>query len=167
MASRKKGWRWTSVLSATAALMLLSGCVMAPVEPWEIGEPVVTSGAVYYGSYPGYYYGPPAYYYPPAVSLSLYGHTSRDRGHPAWGHRRWNAQRRPQSGRRSGQRPSGGATGRRGSAWRGNGSGAGRSTAPGGWRGNPGASPRGAMQRGGHGGARGRGGMRPRPSGRR
>lgn len=46
---------------------------MAPLEPWEIGEPMVTSGSIHYNSnvyrsYPDYYYPTPLYYPAPSVS---------------------------------------------------------------------------------------------------
>lgn len=70
---------------AGVALALLGGCVLAPVEPYEIGAPVVYSGAaydgsVYYGA-PTYYYGAPqAYrYWGPAWSLGFYGRYDGDR----------------------------------------------------------------------------------------
>ena len=69
--------------AAAMAAALLGGCVVAPMEPYEIGVPVVYSstvytpyyGGAYYGA-PLYYYGPPAYYRPywgPSVSLGIWG----------------------------------------------------------------------------------------------
>ncbi|MDO5625939.1 MAG: hypothetical protein Q4G71_14770 [Pseudomonadota bacterium] len=84
-------------LAAAGAVTLLAGCVVAPVEPYEVGAPVVYSSAygpapVYgYGGYPygysaPYYgspYGGPSYYGAPPVSLGFYGvwgDRGRDRG---------------------------------------------------------------------------------------
>lgn len=95
--------RWAAVASAASVLALLGGCVVAPVDPWDVGEPVAVSGTVYYGnayrSYPDYYY----YYPAPSVSLLLHGHSYRGyRGarHPAHRraerrHRRVEPQHRP------------------------------------------------------------------------
>ena len=68
--------------AAGAALALLGGCVVVSAEPYEIGAPVVYSGAAYapyYGSAyygaPAYYYGAPGYYpyWRPSVSLGIWG----------------------------------------------------------------------------------------------
>ena len=49
--------------AAGAALALLGGCVVVSAEPYEIGAPVVYSGAAYAPYYGSAYYGAPAYYY--------------------------------------------------------------------------------------------------------
>ncbi|MDO5691478.1 MAG: hypothetical protein Q4G70_03220 [Pseudomonadota bacterium] len=89
---------------AGAALALLGGCVVAPVEPYEIGAPVVYSGTVYTPYYGGTYYGAPTYYYGapvyqpywrPSMSLGIWGggrhwHGRGDRhwhGNPGRGNR--------------------------------------------------------------------------------
>lgn len=68
--------RWAAIASAASVLALLGGCVMAPVDPWDVGEPMAVSGTMYYGnvyrSYPDYYYYPA-----PPVSLSLHGNSYR------------------------------------------------------------------------------------------
>ena len=98
--------RRTALGVAGVALALLGGCVVAPVEPYEVGAPVVYSGAAYapyYGS--SYYYGAPYYrpYYGPSVSLGIWGgwgggrhwrgHGGRGdhhwRGHPGRGGNHW------------------------------------------------------------------------------
>lgn len=90
--SSKTGRRWTLLAPALATLALLGGCVMAPMEPWEIGDPVMTSGSVYYGTsyygnaystYPGYYYGaaPSWYYRAPSRTYGRPGRTHAGRGY--------------------------------------------------------------------------------------
>ena len=82
---------------AGVALALLGGCVVAPVEPYEVGAPVVYSGTpYYYGGYeaPAYYYGAPYYrpYWGPAVSLGFFGSWgsgNRWHGHRGGGDRHW------------------------------------------------------------------------------
>ncbi|HMT63949.1 MAG TPA: hypothetical protein PKE22_03790, partial [Ottowia sp.] len=58
------------------------GCVVAPVEPYDVGAPVAYPA---YGSTvvtPGYYSAPAPYYYgAPSVSLGVWGWSD--------GHRRW------------------------------------------------------------------------------
>lgn len=100
--------------AAGAALALLGGCVVAPMEPYELGAPVVYSsatvlapygGSVYYGvpayTYgpgyyaPGYYYGP---YWRPSVSIGIWGGS---------GGRHWHGHRRPGGQHWSGRRPGG------------------------------------------------------------
>ena len=59
--------------AAAAALALLGGCVVAPVEPYQVGDPVAypatVSGDVYYGG-TGYYGYP--YYGVPSLSFGVY-----------------------------------------------------------------------------------------------
>ena len=81
---------WNAVVAArglgagvlAAALALLGGCVVAPVEPYDVGAPVAYPA---YGSTlvtPGYYSAPAPYYYgAPSVSLGVWGWSD--------GHRRW------------------------------------------------------------------------------
>ncbi len=84
---------------AGAALALLSGCVVAPLGPYEVGAPVDYPAAPVYGS--PYYYGAPSYYWgPPAVSLGFHGRFG--------GGRNWNG------GHHGGQRGHWGQGGRRG-----------------------------------------------------
>lgn len=81
--------------AAATALALLGGCVVAPVDPYQVGEPVAYPAATYNGGYyygPGYYggYSVP-YYYGPALSLGIYGGYNNSRGwrppppRPGWG----------------------------------------------------------------------------------
>lgn len=81
--------RRLSLALAGAAAVLLSGCVMAPIGPYDVGAPVAYPA---YGNYPVYgaptYYGWP-YWGGPAVSLNLYGRVGG--GHrsppPRWNRR--------------------------------------------------------------------------------
>ena len=54
----------TSSLAALAGALMLTGCVVAPVEgpyPYGYDRPYYyDQGPVYYDYWPGYYYGPPA-----------------------------------------------------------------------------------------------------------
>ena len=73
---------WNAVVAArglgagvlAAALALLGGCVVAPVESYDVGAPVAYPA---YGSTvvtPGYYSAPAPYYYgAPSVSLGVWG----------------------------------------------------------------------------------------------
>ncbi len=85
--------------AAGLALALLGGCVVAPVEPYEIGAPVVYSGGAYAPYYGNAYYGAPTYYYGapyyrpywgPTVSLGIWGGWGGGRayGRPGYHHGR-------------------------------------------------------------------------------
>lgn len=84
-----------------AALLLLGGCVMAPVDPYyDVGTPVTTYpyGPSYVApAYPAY---SAPYYYGPSMSLGIYGGWS-DNDHRGWRDRSL----RPNWGDRDGPRP--------------------------------------------------------------
>ena len=77
------GLRRLGLLGAATVLAVLGGCVVAPVDGYDVGAPMVyTDGAYgtpYYYNAPAYgnYYGAPYYYgtayYGPAVALGIYG----------------------------------------------------------------------------------------------
>lgn len=110
------GLRRLGLLSAATVLAVLGGCVVAPVDGYDVGAPMVYTDGAYgtpyyynapaYGNYYGapYYYGTP--YYGPAVSLGIYGGSN--------GHWRGNDRWRDNRGWR-------GDNGWRGNGWRGNG----------------------------------------------
>jgi hypothetical protein len=70
--------RWLGA-AALGSAGLLSGCVVAPVEPYAVGDsvayPSTTYGSAYYP--PAYYGSPAPYYYGPPVSLGIYGWSGR------------------------------------------------------------------------------------------
>ena len=75
------GLRRLGLLGAATVLAVLGGCVVAPVDGYDVGAPMVYTDGAYgtpyyynapaYGNYYGapYYYGTP--YYGPAVSLGI------------------------------------------------------------------------------------------------
>ena len=79
-----------------AALALLGGCAVAPVDPYMVGAPVAYPAPAYgpvYGA-PAYPVYPAPYYYGPSLSLGVYRGWSGDRDHwhgrpppprPGWG----------------------------------------------------------------------------------
>lgn len=96
--------RRLSLVLAGTAVVLLAGCVVAPVGPYDVGTPVAYPAYPAYGSYPVYagpsYYGWP-YWGAPAVSLSLYGRVGGGHHRPSWnrpnhGGSHWAPGNRPQ-----------------------------------------------------------------------
>ncbi len=82
--------RRTALGLAAGALALLGGCVVAPVDAYDVGAPVVYPSTTYSAPY---YYDAPVYggapyyqpYYSPSLSLGIYGHTgNRWRGDDNW-----------------------------------------------------------------------------------
>ncbi|QTD47024.1 hypothetical protein [Ottowia testudinis] len=97
--------------TAGAALALLTGCVVAPVEAYDMGAPVVYT-APGYASYHGpAYYRAPYYapYWGPSLSLGIHGGFGGSGGHwrgpPGRGGGHW--QRPPSAGGGHWQRPPG------------------------------------------------------------
>jgi hypothetical protein len=88
-------------LAAVAAMLALGGCVVAPVGPYEVGNPTVYSadgvaygGGPYYSAPYGYYPYAAPYYWGPSLSLGFYGGWGGGHGYrpgpgrPGWGNGR-------------------------------------------------------------------------------
>ena len=70
-----------ALVLAGGALAALSGCVVAPVDPYyDVGAPVAVQLApTYYYGAP--YYAPRPYYAAPPVSIGIWGRFGGHRGH--------------------------------------------------------------------------------------
>ena len=77
---RSRATRCAILAAAATSLTILGGCVVAPYDAYDIGDPVVVPayGNSYYGSSPYYTYP----YWQPSVSMGIFSSTGRyrDRG---------------------------------------------------------------------------------------